>query len=256
MKEEEITFRKEAEMLKRFNGIFHEHLVTLLMTWSKFNTHYFLFPWAGCNLDQYWMKQTNDWSLGAQNQLLNRGTMRWISKQILGLTQALRLIHNPPHLAENPKFGRHGDLKPENILWYKSGLDPMGILVIADFGLAALNSDQSRSNIPGENLPRTPNYRPPECDMDGGKVSRSFDIWTFGCFLLEWTCWALGGKELRERFATERTTRYITGASTNIFFDVQKLETVTSEGGAYVVMRKQKVSEVYRVLYTMLLNCY
>jgi serine/threonine protein kinase len=165
--------------------------------------------------------------------------MLWTSKQILGLTEALHQIHNPKHLAE-AKFGRHGDLKPENILWYESPKDLMGILVIADFGLGSFNSAKSRSNIPGEAIPVTPNYRPPECDLEGGKISRSFDIWTFGCLLLELTTWALGGKELRAAFEEARTTPYITGISTDIFFDVER----QGDSNKFVIKRKQEVTKV------------
>ncbi|KAF2687631.1 kinase-like protein [Lentithecium fluviatile CBS 122367] len=239
MKEEEVHFWQEVNMLKRFSGLFHEHLVTLLMTWRIQDRHYFLFPWAPCDLEAYWDKEGN-WSLDQRTGCVERKTMCWISKQILGITEALHRIHNPTHLnLVEAKFGRHGDLKPENILWYESPNDPKGILVIADFGLGSFNSAKSRSNIPGEAIPVTPNYRPPECDMEGGKISRSFDIWTFGCLLLELTCWAFGGKELRGEFEDERTTLYITGSQTDIFFDVKKLE----GRAGYVVKRKQEVTE-------------
>jgi len=243
MKEEEMHFWKEVDMLKRFSGVFHEHLVTLLMTWSIQDRHYFLFPWAPCDLDLYW-ENGNNWSLDKRTQCIELETMRWISKQILGLTEALHQIHVPKHLAD-AKFGRHGDLKPENILWYESPKDPKGILVIADFGLGSFNSAKSRSNIPGEAIPVTPNYRPPECDLEGGMISRSFDIWTFGCLLLELTCWAFGGKELRENFEVARDTLYITGSKTDIFFDVERQEGSTE----YVIKRKQTVTEVRHIAY-------
>jgi serine/threonine protein kinase len=238
MEKEEVHFWKEVDMLKKFSGAFHDHLVTLLMTWSIDDRHYFLFPWAPCDLDLFWSDEKR-WSVDEHNQCLKRETMLWTSKQILGLTEALHQIHNPKHLAE-AKFGRHGDLKPENILWYESPKDLMGILVIADFGLGSFNSAKSRSNIPGEAIPVTPNYRPPECDLEGGKISRSFDIWTFGCLLLELTTWALGGKELRAAFEEARTTPYITGISTDIFFDVER----QGDSNKFVIKRKQEVTEV------------
>ncbi|KAF1833335.1 kinase-like protein [Decorospora gaudefroyi] len=237
MKEEETHFWKEVDMLKRFSGLFHAHLVTLLMTWRIQDRHYFLFPWAPCDLEAYWKTEEN-WSVDRQTGCVERDTMCWISKQVLGIAEALFSIHNPIHLKE-AKFGRHGDLKPENILWYESPEHPKGILVIADFGLGSFNSAKSRSNIPGEAIPVTPNYRPPECDLEGGKISRSFDIWTLGCLLLELTCWVLGGDELRGKFEDERTTLYITGCQTDIFFDVKKEE--NSED--YVVKRKKEVTE-------------
>ncbi|ORY00551.1 kinase-like domain-containing protein [Clohesyomyces aquaticus] len=245
MKKDEAHFWREVNMLKRFSGILHDHLVTLLMTWCIDNKHYFLFPWAPCDLEKYWKKKRN-WSLDLQTGCIERETMCWISKQILGITEALHRIHNPTHLKlAEPKFGRHGDLKPENILWYPSTKDRKGILVIADFGLGSFNSVKSRSNIPGEGIPTTPNYRPPECDMEGGKINRLFDIWTFGCLLLELTCWALGGEKHREAFEKKRTTPYITGVQTDIFFEVQKLEDFTD----YVIKRKREVTKWIRDLH-------
>ena len=52
----------------------------------------------------------------------------------------------------------------------------------------------------------TPTYRPPECDMHGGSVSRSFDIWSYGCVLLEFVTWYLGGPDLLVSFVQKRKT--------------------------------------------------
>jgi serine/threonine protein kinase len=245
MREEELYFWKEVDMLKRFSGAFHDHLVTLLMTWSIEDRHYFLFPCARYDLDRYWLDEKN-WLVDKKTQRLTREQLCWVSKQILGLADALNQIHNPKHLTE-AKFGRHGDLKPENILWYESPDDPMGILVIADFGLGSFNSAKSRSNIPGEAIPVTPNYRPPECDLEGGTISRSFDIWTFGCLLLELTCWVFGGKALRKEFEDARETLYITNTKTDIFFDVEKQE----NSKQFVIKRKKEVTEVCHIIHCM-----
>jgi serine/threonine protein kinase len=89
------------------------------------------------------------------------------------MASALSTIHNPRNdmnLGPKRKYGRHGDIKSENILWYPpSEQNPRGHLVIADLGLTAFNSTRSRSNIPGESIPPSPDYRPPECDLAGGK---------------------------------------------------------------------------------------
>jgi serine/threonine protein kinase len=243
MKEQEVDFWKEVEMLKRFSGTFHDHLVTLLMTWSIEDRHYFLFPWADCDLELYWENDANRLPIDPVTREMDMDAMRWLSSQVLGLTKALHLIHNPSHLGLKPeelKYGRHGDIKAQNILYYPSRKYPRGILVIADFGLGAFNSDKSRSNIPGEKIPGTPHYRPPECDLAGGTISRSFDIWTYGCLLLELVCWALGGNDKLEDFHEYRYTPYITGSESDIFFDVQQ----KGEGKKYVVKVKEKVSEV------------
>lgn len=167
--------------------------------------------------------------------------LAWVSKQIVGMAGALNAVHEPSqYLQATPKYGRHGDLKPENVLWYQSVEDSAGILVITDLGLSAINSDKSRSNIPNKGIPGTPGYRPPECDLEGGTISRSYDIWTFGCLLLELVCWALGGERNRQEFEEERESPYITGAITDIFFDVR----VKTDGPGYAIMVKRQVREV------------
>lgn len=243
MKGQEPDLPEEVKMLKRFSGTFHEHLVTLLMTWSIQDRHYFLFPWADGDLELYWEDDSNKLPIDTAAGGIDLKAMRWLSSQILGLTKALHLIHNPSHLNLQPeelKYGRHGDIKSQNILYYPSPKYPRGILVIADFGLTAFNSDRSRSNIPGEKIPGTPQYRPPECDLQGGTISRSYDIWTFGCLLLELVCWALGGNDQLKDFNEYRFTPYITGTESDIFFDVQQKGT----GSKYVVKVKEKVTEV------------
>ncbi|KAL8353089.1 hypothetical protein RB601_003104 [Gaeumannomyces tritici] len=153
---------------------------------------------------------------------------QWVAKQMFGLADAMHAIHEPRQgsdflLPEEKKYGRHGDLKPENILWFLSNQDPLGILVISDFGIAAVHRDVSRSNVPNENLPCTPRYRPPECDMDGGKISRAFDIWTMGCIFLEMAAWLLGGAKGREEFKRERRAPYLAMIKTDLFFDIQEM---------------------------------
>jgi serine/threonine protein kinase len=233
-------FWQEVDNLKRFNGFSHPNLVTLLMTWTMKNRYYLLFPLADCDLDRYW--DQNRVSHDKFN-VLDLETVRWLSKQVQGMTSAMNSIHNPRSELLSPqdhKFGRHGDLKPENILWYRSKSDKLGILVIADLGLSALNSILSRSNAPNGQVPGTPRYRPPESDLLGGKISRSYDIWTFGCVLLELVCWALGGPEAREQFFRKRMSPYIAGSSSDIFFDVKRQE----EGAGFVIMVKEEVTNV------------
>jgi serine/threonine protein kinase len=127
-------------------------------------------------------------------------------------------------------YGRHGDIKPENILLFRR--DGKEILVLSDLGLTAVHREVSRSNLPGKSIPVTPNYRPPECDMDGpiGYISRSFDIWTLGCLFLEFIVWTLCGWEGRNKFNSERYSPYINGIQTNVYFDVMGLANEPNRG--------------------------
>jgi serine/threonine protein kinase len=226
-------------MLERFRG--HPHLVTLLMSWTLKGEYYFLFPFAESDLDHYWGLDTNWNAVRSPDPDCRYETIRWISKQIHMMVGALAHIHNLDEtLSVDKRFGRHGDLKPENVLWYRSPNDPKGFFVIADLGLAACNSERSRSEIPSHTIARTPNYRSPECDLEDGKISRSYDIWTMGCLLLEMVCWILGGPKSRDEFAQERTSTYVSGSQSDIFFDVEENEDRTG----HVMFVKKSVEQV------------
>ncbi len=234
-------FEKETMNLKRFGG--HRNIVTLLATITikkdlRTEEYHLLFPWAEGDLLSYWQRTRRP---GNEDH----DTIIWISNQILGVVRAIDYIHNPDppkfnHLNQRV-FGRHGDIKPENILWFKS--DEAEILVMSDLGLSVVNSKNSRSNIPGKNIPATPNYRPPECDMDGihGHISRSFDIWTLGCLLLEFVVWTLDGWQGRETFRSNRFSPYINNNDTDIFFEVRPAPNEKTEA---IFMIKESVEEV------------
>lgn len=234
--EREKNFRKEVLLLKRFSGFDHDHLVTLLVSWkipcNETTGFCLLFPLARCDLDIY-----------LEDRSLSMTTIPWISKQVLGLTDALRSMHEPPYqeslTVEGRKYGRHGDLKPSNILWYESPGDANGILVIADLGSSAVNSIWSRSAIDGGTVQSTPGYKPPECDLQGGTISRSYDIWTFGCILLELVCWCLKGPQGNRDFAQARLTPYLSGVCSDMFFDIKP-----TPNGKLVVLVKESVTKV------------
>lgn len=196
----------------------------------------FIFPGAHCDLDEYLEQHDSSWTHGAVD---------WAFKQLLGITGALDTIHNPSHLNLVPdivnRYGRHGDIKCDNILCFPvSAQSDQYHLIISDFGISAFNRDTSRSNIPNEKVPGVPGYRPPECDVTGGKISRSFDIWTLGCLFLEFITWVLGGRDLLKDFRHKRVTTYlITGANNNMFYVLKR-----TENGGYVAQVKPEVTKV------------
>jgi serine/threonine protein kinase len=225
----------EVDQLKRFSGLGHEHLVTLLATFTFQGRYYLLFPYADCALDQYWESQepAPTWS---------HTTVQWIAKQCQGLMAATDFIHEPRLLQlDTPRFGRHGDIKPENVLWFQCFDDPRGILVLSDLGLSSFNRDTSRSNIPNSKIPGTPGYRPPECDIEGGTVSRAYDIWTLGCLFLELLTWMLGGNDFVQEFQEHRTSMYITGSENDMFFAIKM---IGGNNPGHVAQIKEEVTEV------------
>ena len=230
----EKQFKNELEQLKRFNGLVHDHLVTLLATFTLDKRYYFLFPYADSTLEQYWES--------VKTPKRDLSTAQWVSKQCSGIMAAIDSIHDPKHLQNLGVrgYGRHGDIKPDNILWFQSSKDPRGILVVSDMGLSSFNRDTSRSNIPNTKIPKVPGYRPPECDIEGGTISRAYDIWTLGCLFLELLTWWLGGWELVEKFQEARKSVYITGAINNIFFHLKKVK----GRNEYVAQVKTQVTNV------------
>lgn len=228
--------------LQRFNGFNHQHMVTLLMTWTQDGQYNMLFPLADCDLDEYWQKN--------KSPDLDADLIKWMSKQIVGIADALKHIHDPPfdlsssdnlQLPADYKFGTHGDLKPENILLYLSPTDDRGILVIADLGLARLNSAMSKTQT-NSRTPGTPRYKPPECSILRASVKRNYDIWTFGCLLLEWVCWAFEGDNDRGKFMDSLSAPFPSGSQADMFFDM-----VNQKDGVYDVIVKPKVVEVSAV---------
>lgn len=221
------TFLRELQSLRTWNGLHvHPHLVTVLSAFTyeqrtaeKGNWN-FIFPKADGDLDEYFEHINPE-------PRCDRDLVCWISKQLDGIMGALVTIHEPKHLLED-KYGRHGDIKGDNVLLFRTvsrGKEKPAeyILVLSDFGLTALNSKNSRSNIPNKKIPAAPGYRPPESDIEGGKISRAFDVWTTGCMFLEFVTWMLGGWSLLSRFMIERHVQFITGIK-NTFFVIEKLE--------------------------------
>ncbi|ENH67466.1 Calcium/calmodulin-dependent protein kinase [Fusarium oxysporum f. sp. cubense race 1] len=215
--EDRSEFDNEVEGLQRFNGVGHRHIIQLLATFELHDRYHMILPWASCNLYEFW--KSDPFSRTGNRDL---DVIRWMSTQTLGLLAALDAIHDSQGVKS---YGRHGDIKPENILWFELDNEPHGLLVLADFGLTKFHRERSRSFTKNTNVGYTYTYAPPEIDIEGEFMSRSSDIWSFGCVLLEMVCWLLGGWELSEAFADARLTEDTSGImKTDSFFAIVKLE--------------------------------
>ncbi|KAF5505070.1 putative cyclin-dependent kinase 8 [Colletotrichum siamense] len=204
------AFQKEVQILKRFSGDAHPHLISLLATFERSGIFYLIFPWAGADLKTYWESKN-------PRPAYNVETVIWMAEQCGGLAEGLTRLHQyetglndktdspkNEYLAPNvflnggkdsgrpgPLYGRHGDIKPENILWFPDPKVPghKGTLKISDFGLSELNSRYSKSQR--SQVPNSPGYRPPECDLRKKIIKQSYDIWTLGCLYLEFITWTV-----------------------------------------------------------------
>lgn len=150
------------------------------------------------------------WSNYKQRPQLTKGLTVSVMKQLVGLAQGLRLLHDYGRDTDGGKiYGRHGDIKPENILWFKQldngnveriGND-LGTLKISDFGFSELTKSADATSAKGW----TPTYRPPEADIVS-KASQASDMWALGCVLLEFLVWMTAGWDgVEEKFPSSRT---------------------------------------------------
>lgn len=185
----------------KFSGDAHPHLISLLATYERFNQFYLVFPWADADLQDYWSKITPKPSF-------HHDTIMWVATQCRGIAQGLLKIHKYESSMSKKSgllYGRHGDIKPENVLWFRdtNKEDNMGTLKITDFGLTEF-SRHSKTYKSRSKLAVSPSYRPPECDLEGVPIGRSYDIWTLGCLYLEMVAWLLGGWKLVQSFHNKR----------------------------------------------------
>jgi len=189
-------------MLKMFSNDAHQHLISLLATYEQFRVYCLIFPWADSDLNRLW-------SVIKPKPSFDMKTILWVAKQCEGISHGLVKIHkyqtsnlSSENGLHQKRFGRHGDLKPENILWFDDAEG--GLLKISDFGLSEYSTIHSKSYKRKSSVATSMSYRPPECDLNGGKIGQSYDIWTLGCLYLEFITWLLGGWELVKDFERGR----------------------------------------------------
>ncbi|KAF1850801.1 kinase-like protein, partial [Cucurbitaria berberidis CBS 394.84] len=203
---------QEVQAYKRLNYIQHPHLTRLLATYTHRKHLHLVFPYATGDLHNFWY----DHFPKPTEALRNHRFVRWMSKQLVGIAQALHTIHHcdvqefvtdHSSIDAAKTHGRHGDLKPENILWFPhessgSEEDFFGVLKISDFGFAEFHSPLSLSVEASGVGGITPTYKAPEFDMN--RISPKYDIWSLGCIILQFVVWYLRGWDGVERFSKTR----------------------------------------------------
>ncbi|KAF2687627.1 kinase-like protein [Lentithecium fluviatile CBS 122367] len=244
---------REALALKRFVDKDHDHLIRLLATYSYKDQFHLILPCADGNLQDFWRKHHPSLEDLPRDPELGR----WLVGQLHGLACAVKSIHRAPvddatssglpKAIRDKEHGRHGDLKPENILWFResasqSGQSPMGVLKISDFGFADFHRTHSVNIISFSSIGGvTPTYRAPEYDIapnapKQGLVSPAYDIWSFGCVLLEFVTWYLLGWDGVDEFSARRVKDSRSMVAEDNFFN--------SEEKGRIAKSKKSVAQV------------
>lgn len=156
------------------------------------------FWWADGTLLDYWKAHDHEpepW----------KTTGLRFPNQVLGLVEGLSHIHvthKPlPGVEVETMYGRNVDFKAQTILWFKPRRNPsvdnpdadVGNFCISGSGFASFYRSPSSTNTDARSVGCTLTYRPPECDIGDELVSQSFDTWSLGCLLLEFSTWYLSG---------------------------------------------------------------
>jgi serine/threonine protein kinase len=224
----------EAQVLKRLNDLEHQNIIRLLATFSYKGHFHMIFPWAKGNLQDFWKNHRLDGPTRAAGHLAD-----WLCQQVIGLTDALTNVHDTQRSrqsvgilsthSDTRTHGRHGDIKPENILWFDDtgqGADgrSLGVLKLADFGLADFHSEFSKSGANAKGVTGT--YQAPEIDVVG-VVSQKYDMWSLGCVLMEFVVWYVDGWEGVDNFSKRRSDETASGIRMDNFYDVRSVERAT-----------------------------
>ncbi|KAF2796626.1 hypothetical protein K505DRAFT_373045 [Melanomma pulvis-pyrius CBS 109.77] len=219
-----IPNNQAVQSLIKLNNENHPNLIRLLVTFQHQKNLHLVFPWADGNLQDIWQNQYPHPNIPVRDCNL----ARWMAQQCLGLSLGLKAIHHnvvdeseakrSGRLFDDSKImqGRHGDFKPNNVLWFKQNdsnitTNVTGILKISDFGLYDLHVSMSTSILSDFHI-AGPTYRAPE--WKAKKVvasSNDYDLWSFGCVLLEFVEWYLYGWQGVDNFSRARTIDSVTG---------------------------------------------
>ncbi|KAI0443395.1 hypothetical protein F4803DRAFT_515237 [Xylaria telfairii] len=184
------SYETEVEALEAARAIEHDHLVKFIGGFEIDRKQYLMFQWANSRtLKDFWNNQE---SLERSQKMI-----LWVLQQAKGLTDGLNKLHN----FDPERNCRHGDLRPENIIWSESP-NSFGHLLITDLGLARIHVlATGLRNVPTHTIAGDIRYQPPEIQTTPHrKRSRSYDVWSMGCILLEFIIWLLSGKAGLESF--------------------------------------------------------
>jgi serine/threonine protein kinase len=212
------AWKMEAKNLSELSERNHPHLIHRVATVTHGERFLILSDWAnGGDLNKFWEQEPKP--------AVSSALVLEVVKQLRGLSSAIELIHHGYYAgdlsrnairadqqvdrrigaaAEDFEKWRLGDLKPDKILRFLDSGELVGTLKISDLGLTKRHIRST--NLPTKTTmypPGTPAYEPPEATtMLLPPRSRFYDIWSFGCIMLEFVIWLLYGHEGLQDFWT------------------------------------------------------
>lgn len=170
----------------------HPHLIRANAAFERGRTRGFIFPWADRgSLSDVLQKE--------HSSLHDEGLLEWALSQMEGLIDGIAALAATKT--------RHGDLKPANILCFSASTDgSRGILKVADVGLAKYHREYTADRLgPTTAKFASKRYMPPEAILKNVVFSRRYDMWSFGCVLLEFLIWLTLGRQSLQKFVAAAT---------------------------------------------------
>ena len=227
------------------------------------NKYHLIFDWAdGGNLENFW--ETN----GDVDSLPRGPSLAiWMTRQFLGLAQGLQAIHrcafdprgsqrsmtsDSMPIDEQRIHGAHCDIKPANILWFTQDGDiingvKLGHMKLSDFGLSSFHNTKSKSAFQLRGYTGThsaPEFEVRETlDIPQYSIGQEYDMWSFGCVLLEFVTWYLQGWKGYGDFEQKRKRRM----KPPLRFYTDKFFTVTKYNAENQGLRAVRNSAVSKV---------
>ncbi|KAM0232324.1 hypothetical protein ACHAP5_010754 [Fusarium lateritium] len=212
-KENFDDFSREVTSHQRLAQTHHPHIVPLFASYREKNQYNLVFPWADCDLATFWRLNPRP--------LHDKRTLVWAGRQMMGLADALSVVHGSTGGNEIAGSFVHGDLKPENILIF-SDAPQRHTLAITDFGSSYFLPYDEKEKTKPRNIKRTPAYRAPEVNITSEGVTQAYDIWGLGCIISETLLWALDGLKGCQSLSEARRDQEENSPNRDAFFQLQR----------------------------------
>lgn len=208
---DQITFETERDNLQLIQTLKNKHVIQIFKSYRHGDELNFLFPLAEGSLSTYLGEVAPDEDIVEPPYWTH-----WLWDQMAGVADALASLYSFSAAAgetgtpNSTWYGYHLDLKPSNILIQGTG--NARTLVITDFGQACFRmiGTEFGSAIYSAITPNPggTTYAPPDQQVDSsGHIHRSFDVWSFGCILLEVAVFIIQGQRGLVEFRNDRRSQ-------------------------------------------------